>query len=315
MAWAGFGAFRTGIMDTGTIGDFVYPSYLGATLLVLSIGGTIYALLDRKRLGGVAVLMLVLLWFSMGSYLNPLVRVYPFSGLDVARFLLFIAPFMALLGAALVARLLDFLSDVSATWAGRLSTVHRRRVWYAVVLGVLAAVLVFPALDAHKAQGFMSPYQVKGTVEEAMEWLQRQPEPGEQEALPIYTVGLWTWHSFLVPYLAGRPLVDGWHDEGASNVLLIRELRMMDWTGEINIARARDILLELGTEYVLVNRDSDHPQLPTNLFRAEMDAHTEWFTNVEDWGDVAVYRLLRAGDGNVTSATRSRLFVSTEQVR
>ena len=99
--------YRANIIDPAHIGDYIYPSYLGITLMVLAIGGTVYALLERQRLAGLAIALLVLVWFSMGANANPLIRVYPFSGLDVARFHLYMVPFMALLGGALVERMFD----------------------------------------------------------------------------------------------------------------------------------------------------------------------------------------------------------------
>ena len=104
--------YRANILDRGRIGDFDYPSYLGTTLTVLAIAGTTYALVEGRRLAGVAITLLVLTWFSMGANLNPLIRVYPFSGLDVARFHLYMVPFMALLGAGLFERVFDGLRDL-----------------------------------------------------------------------------------------------------------------------------------------------------------------------------------------------------------
>ena len=97
-------------------------------------------------------------------------------------------------------------------------------------------------------------------------------------------MGLWTWHSFLIPYMADRRLVDGWHDEGASNVRLIRELRMMGWTGNVDIDRAHDLLAELGAEYVLVKRVSEYSGEHSELFWEEIEAHPEWFEKREQWG-------------------------------
>ena len=104
-----FTMYRTNIVDSSLIGIHTYPSYLGITFLVLAIGGTVYALLERQRLSGLAVALLVLVWFSMGASLNPLVRAYPFSGLDAARFPLYMAPLMAVVGAALVERALVYM--------------------------------------------------------------------------------------------------------------------------------------------------------------------------------------------------------------
>ena len=104
--------YSTNIVDSSLIGAHIYPSYLGITLMLLAIGGTVYALLERQRLAGLAIMLLVLVWFSMGADANPLIRVYPFSGLDTARFHLYMVPLMALLGGALVERMASFGRDL-----------------------------------------------------------------------------------------------------------------------------------------------------------------------------------------------------------
>ena len=271
-------AYRSNIIDSSLIGAHTYPSYLGITSMVLTIGGAVYALLDRRRLAGMAIVLLVLAWFSLGSNGNPLIQHYPFSALDVARFHLFMVPFMALLSGALIERAFQFIKDI---WP-KLSP----RLLYALAVGGLAAILVFPALDAGKARDLMEPYQVKGPVDNAIQWLAQRSSSNESPQGPLYSVGLWTWHSFLIPYLADQPLVDGWHDEGASNVNQVRELRMMGWTGEVDIERAHSILINMGAQYVLAKRVSDYPAESSHVFLEEFEAHSEWFSKLEQWGEV-----------------------------
>ena len=293
--WPGpdIATYRTNIIDTSTIGDFVYPSYLGLTLVVLSIGGTVYALLERRRQAGLAVALLVLLWFSMGADLNPLIRVYPFSGLDVARFHLYMVPLMAVFASLFVERILAFLKELWSNVSSRIPWDRRQYTWYIIAMVIVAAILVFPIMDARKARGFMGPYQVKGTVSEAINWLGDRSQPDGASEGSVYAVGLWTWHAFLIPYLADVRLVDGWHDEGASNVRQIRELRLMGWTGDVDIGRAHHILSELGAGYLLVNRISDIQGEPSKVFWDAVEAHPQWFEKEKQWGDVAVFRLIR----------------------
>lgn len=52
--------YRSNVTDASLIGAHVYPSYLGTTLTILAIGGTIFALLERQRLAGPAIMLLVL---------------------------------------------------------------------------------------------------------------------------------------------------------------------------------------------------------------------------------------------------------------
>ena len=284
--------YRDFVSDRSLIGQYVYPSYLGIPFMVLATGGTVYALLERRALGGIALALLVLTWFSMGANLNPLIRLYPFSGLDTARFHLYMAPFMVILGGALVERVFGFLRDVGSTLSSRLGPGTLNLLWYTVVIGVLAAVLVVPMLDAQKAREHMRPYQVEEQVDVAIRWLS-ESSSGDERQGPIYSIGLWNWDSFLVPYLAGRPLIDGWHDEGASNVGKIRRLRIMGWTGDVDIGEAHRILLELGASNVLINRISDYPAEASDVFWNEIEAHPKLFEKQEQWGDVAVFRVLQ----------------------
>ena len=161
--------FRNNIIDSSRIGDFIYPSYLGVTLVVLATGGTVFALMERRRLAGMAILLVVLFWFSLGANLNPLIRVYPFSGLDVARFHLLMVPFMAVLGGVLVERI---FYSVKELW-----TSGRQRLGYGLVVAGLAAILVFPIIDALKARGEIEPYRVEGSVNETISWLAEKTPP------------------------------------------------------------------------------------------------------------------------------------------
>ena len=285
-------SYANNITDTGLIGAFAYPSYLGLTLLVLAIGGTIYALIEWRRLAGLAIGLLVLVWFSMGADLNPLIRVYPFSGLDTARFHLYMVPFMALLGAAFTQSLYNHLRDVWPTLAQRLSAVLARRLWYAVLPVGLAAVLAFPVVDAWEARSRMGTYNVDPSVKEAIQWLSEAPYDKEGSEGRVYAVGLWNWHTFLVPFLADRPLVDGWHDEGARSVKEIRRLRIMGWTGNVDIPEAHRILSRLGGEYVLVDRTSAFQLDSSKKFWDGFEAD-EGFAKEDEWGDVAVFRVLQ----------------------
>ena len=286
--------YRTYIVDPSLIGEFIYPSYLGITLMVMSTGGVVYALVERKRLAGMAVLLLVLAWFSMGANFNPLIKVYPFSGLDVARFALFMVPFMALLGGLLLERVVGLLREQWPNLSRRLSPRYSQSLWYATVAGLLALILVFPSIEAGKARELMGPYEVEGPVSEALDWLARRPSAGDGSGTdgPVYSVGLWNWDAFIIPFLADRPLIDGWHDEGAHDVEKIRELRIMGWTGEVDIARARQLLSQLGAGVLLVNRESDYPAESANVFWDKIEAHPEWFEKQDQWNDVAMYRVL-----------------------
>ena len=276
--------YRSNVTDASLIGAHVYPSYLGTTLTILAIGGTIFALLERQRLAGPAIMLLVLVKFSMGANLNPLIKLYPFSGLDAARFHLYMVPIMAILGAAIVERSFGLVKQLWPTMS--------RSLRYSLPIAAVLAILAFPAKDAWRARDFMEPYQGKEPVADAIGWFEDLPAPEDGARDSVYSVGLWTWHTFLLPHLADQPLIDGWHDEGAPNVRQIRELRLMGWTGEVDIGRAHQILREQGAGYVLVKRVSEYPVERSEIFLQGLEERPEWFEKREQWGDVAVFRVL-----------------------
>ena len=284
--------YRNNIVDSSLIGSYVYPSYLGTTLLVLATGGTAFALAERRRLAGMALVLLVLAWFSMGANLNPLIRLYPFSGLDVARFHLYIAPFLALMAAALVDRTVGLLRDLWPGLSARLRPGLTRRPWYVLVAAVLGGVLTFPVLHAWDARGLMEPYKVEEPVNDALLWLRDNPLPEDGPGSRVYAIGLWNWHAFLIPFLADQRLIDGWHDEGAPNVRQVRELRIMGWTGNVDIQRAHTLMSDLDTGYVMVKRVSDFRVEATDVFWEEIESRPELFEKRAQWGELAVFRVV-----------------------
>ena len=287
------GLYREFIVDRSLIGEFVYPSYLGITLMVLATAGTVYALIERRRLAGFAIVLLVLTWFSMGANLNPLIKVYPFSGLDTARFHLYMVPFMAIMAGAVVERALVALRDLWPTTVGRLTSRQSRALGYTVIAAAIAAILAFSSLDAAKARGTMEPYKVDASVGQAMDWLALEGRGDRHtDRVQVYSLGLWNWDAFIIPFFSDQPLIDGWHDEGASNVEKIRTLRIMGWTGDVDIVEAHRLMWELGAQYVLVDRISDYLSEASNVFWDEMEAHPELFEKQEQWDDVAIFQVL-----------------------
>ena len=67
----------------------------------------------------------------------------------------------------------------------------------------------------------------------------------------------------------------------------------MGWTGDVDIGEAHRILLELGASNVLINRISDYPAEASDVFWNEIEAHPKLFEKQEQWGDVAVFRVLQ----------------------
>ena len=98
-------------------------------------------------------------------------------------------------------------------------------------LALLILVLAHPAYEAWQARSLANPYRVEPSVQQSLDWIASTPLDQEGNLPEVFVVGLWNWHAFLVPTVSGRPLTDGWHDEGAPNVELIRQLRNMAWIG------------------------------------------------------------------------------------
>ena len=293
--------YQNNILNSDLIGEFVYPSYLGSQVLILGIGGAvfsiIYFLTERYRTAGITVMLLTITWFSMGAKANPLIYYYPFSGIDVGRYHLYMSPFLALLAVWLV--------DIGVSAFQRSGLSLTPRVGYVGVALLLAGIMVMPTWDLVKTWDAMeekSPYKVDSGMETALEWLAQLPSDIKDPAgTSVYCVGCWNWDAFLIPYLAGVALVDGWADEGAPNVDLVRPWRRLVWdfppyVGEDVIGSdVHRILVDLGTNYVLLA--PFYPLEDTAGFQEEFMAHPELYAPVEGedgWGEVQVYEVLQS---------------------
>ena len=287
-------ATASNILNPDLIGVFTFPSYLGIVLTVFALIGLILALLDGRRMAGTALLLLLLVWFSMGAEANPLIKIYPFSSLDVGRFQLYMTPFMAILAAMAVHRLLA-IRFPGTTQITRWVTRRGRHVGWeiAAALTVLVVVMAHPAYDAWQARSLANPYRVEPSVQRSLDWLAATPLDQAGNPPEVFGVGLWNWHAFLVPTLSGRPLTDGWHDEGAENVELIRQLRKMAWIGgdPVDAELVHDILTTLGSDYVLLHR-SYWPGERATEYWDQLSARPDLFELLGDWEDVGVFGVL-----------------------
>ena len=63
-------------------------------------------------------------------------------------------------------------------------------------------------------------------------------------------------------------------------------------TRDLDIERARSLLTELDTEYVLVDRSPDAAAESPDLFWDAFEEHSEWFPKMDQWGDVAVFQVV-----------------------
>ena len=124
--------------------------------------------MERRRLASVALMLLVMVWFSMGANASPLIRYYPFSSLDVARFHLYMVPFMALLAAMSSQRFLEMAR-------GSKFQLLAPQVWSFLATVVVALVLVHPVYDAWQARRQAEPYRVEPEVRQALDWLATTP--------------------------------------------------------------------------------------------------------------------------------------------
>ena len=236
-------------------------------------------------MAAVALVLLALVWFSMGANANPLINYYPISSLDVARFQLYMVPFLAILAAVAVERLLTL---IRRSWSGFRSLL----IWRSLVLAALVLVLTFPGYTAWRARSLAEPYRIQSQVQQALDWLADTPLDVEDNPPQVFGVGLWNWHSFLVPTLSDRPLIDGWHDEGAANVRLIRRLRQMAWGQEpVDGPEVHVILTTLGADYVLLHRSYWLGERAVEYWDQFLE-RPDLFQLRGQWGDVGVFGVL-----------------------
>ena len=266
----GFGTVLTNVFNRGLIGIETYPSYIGIAQGLLGIGGSIYAIVYRTRMRGTAVALLVLLWFSMGASVNPLIKVYPLSGLDVSRFGFYAAPLLALVAAASVQELASS-KLVSARPAA--------------VYVMIAVILVLPMADAFATRDTLSPVEEPEFVRETVDWIGANVEPDSK----ILAVGFRNWDGYWIPARTGLPIMDGWYDEGAANWRDVREYRLMGWLGEMDIDRLHEVMIQQDTDYLVVV-DWDSTDGPW-LFSEAADARADLFAPVGVLDGAVVYRL------------------------
>ena len=259
------------------IGLYAYPNYIGVGFIALAIGGVIQALVTPSRTTPYAILLIVFVAFSLGEQVNPLVRVWPLSGLDVARFQVYMVPLMVLVG-------LPFLANLPGA-VGELLRARRVPGWpSAVVSGLLVVLVVGQVLwdGALASRRLFHPYRLSLAAGQAVKWLGEDGHEGK-----VLGVGFWHWDDFLLPYYVGRSVVDGWHDEGAKDWRSVRALRMMMWTREVDIPLAHQLLGELDGRYIAV-QDYFAGESP-DMFREAFADHPELFGQVADWGEVTIF--------------------------
>ncbi len=265
------------ITQRGLIGLYAYPNYLGFGLIAMAIGGTVQSFLVPSRLTPYATLLVVLVALSLGEQVNPLVRVRPLDGLDVARFPVYMTPVIAVVGV-------PFLSSVGTAIVG-LTRLRHPPAWLPrAAIGVIVALVIgLAAWDgAESSQKLFRPYQVTPATQQALGWFGQAEHQGKELG-----VGFWHWDDFLLPYYLRHAVVDGWHDEGARNWRTVRALRIMMWSGNVDVPRAYKLLEELGGQYLAV-QDYFTGESP-DKFRVALAEHPELFSKVADWGEVSVY--------------------------
>jgi hypothetical protein len=269
--------YRSQILNRDLIGVIAYPYYLGLVQVPLAVAGAILAFVNRSRIAGLALTALLFAWFSLGAEGNFLVRLFPFSGLDVSRFALFLAPFMALLAAYALSEALD---------VKRYNLNVPKAAVNASVAAALSLFLVLPVFDSLKAAGVLEPVNPPEGVELFIKWLSTDGGGADSK---VYVVGMTNWDTYWVPQQAGAKLVDGWYDEGARSWRTVRELRTMGWTRNIDIERFHTILLEHGANYVSVV-DWDSNESPV-LFEQILDARPDLFPPVTGFPGARVYQV------------------------
>jgi len=265
------------ITQRGLIGLYAYPNYMGIVFIVMAVGGTVHSMLYPSRTTSYAILLVLLVFFSLGEKANPLIRVRPLDGLDVARFQLYMMPVISVVA-------LPFLCTVRSLMAGWLRHPRVLPWWPAIATGIVATLVMAPAIwDASAAsRQLFQPYQVSPAAQEALDWLSQEGHEGKSLG-----VGFWHWDDFLLPYYLRRTVVDGWHDEGARNWRTVRALRIMMWSGKVDVPRAYQLLGELDGRYIIV-QDYFAGESP-DKFRVALGEYPQLFDKVADWGEVTIY--------------------------
>ena len=265
------------ITQRDLIGLYAYPTYLGFGLIVMAIGGTVQALISPSRYTPYGILLLVLVAFSLGEQVNPLIRVEPLNGLDVARFHTYLVPVITIVG-------LPFLASVSTLLAQGIRLLKPPG-WLPTAGGTLVVVLILSQAvwdGATASRRLFEPYRVTPAAQQAFDWFAREGSQGK-----VLGVGFWNWDDFLLPYYLERAVVDGWHDEGASNWRTVRRLRIMMWTRDVDVPVAHQLLGELNGRYIAV-QDYFVGESP-DVFRTVLRERTDLFSEVADWGEVTIF--------------------------
>lgn len=266
------------LTDRSMMGQYTYPNYFGVGLIILAIGGILHAFVAQTRVLPYAVLLLLLMAISIGEQANPLIRVGPLTGLDVARFQLYMAPIIAVVG-------LPFLSSLSVAFA-QLVGPGKAFQWLPVVGSSLAVALLVgqTAWDSAAASAkLFHTYRIAPEAQEMVQWL---GQPGREGK--VLGVGFWNWDDYFLPAELHQPVVDGWHDEGARDWRQVRALRLMMWTGDIDVPKAYELLGELDGRYIAIQ--DYYPGESPKKFREALVQNPELFSLVADWGQVTLFQ-------------------------
>jgi hypothetical protein len=257
------------------LGREAYPSYIGLVHIPLAIAGLVQVVSGRMRAVGPGILLVMFTWVAFGA--PPIIGVYPFSGLDVARFVVFMAPFMAVMGAGFVNAMMDDLYQLREH-----VNVPRWGV-SAFVVVVALGLLIVPAQDGLQARWTLTPVQRIPQVDQAFTWIRENTRPEAK----ILAVGFRNWDDWWIPEQTGRRVMDGWNDEGAKVWRPVREVRHMGWLGSVNSLRLYNIMDDLETDYLLIYHwiPLDSPQ----LFEAAAGQDPFLFTRAASWPGVTLF--------------------------
>lgn len=276
-----FQQYWQAIANAGLIGVYAYPTYMGLTLLALAIAGITLSLAGRNHATAYGVAALALWTFSLGAKTNPLLNIRPLDGLDVARFHLFLVPFAATLGGFYLSK----LGKLGGMFMRQYARLRHSASTFS--LAALALLLVFPTYEAVRAsRATLRPVQLDASAYAALQWLKdTKPLDGK-----VLAVGWWNWDSFLVPLEAGRPVMDGWYDEGTSDWRAIREVRHMMWFGDVDVPRLHQIMAERATTYLLVY--DYYPIENPQAFLKALSSQPDLFREVMKWDKVSIFQIV-----------------------
>ncbi|AEF97136.1 6-pyruvoyl-tetrahydropterin synthase-related protein [Methanotorris igneus] len=244
------------MFDKNLIGLHVYPSYIGITLLLLGvIGGAFAHYKGSKDALSIFWSFLTLFLVSFGTT-TVIYKYIPFSNqLDVARFWFYMVPFLSIIAGY-----------GTFSLYGVLKKFENRKVIVALFAIFLIILIVDHVSAFTKAYTSFKPFVLDKELKDGLEFIKYN-----EDIKRVWGIGFWNWHAYLIPAYAGKEVTNGWYDEGTKHWKEIQELRLMEWTGNIDLDEFYKINKKLNTTHIAIYDyyPGEHPKLFKNLLEKD----------------------------------------------